>query len=653
MSATADSTEAPVPASLAGIPLTEWAFACRIWIAMMLALATAFWLQLDNASSAAVTVAILAQPRRGQAFRKAVFRIGATVVGCTAAIVITGVFSQSRDLFILAYAAWMALAVYIASCYDGTRAYGAVLSGYTVAVIAVINVDNPQTVFNAAMARLAVVSLGIASIALINDVFAAPDVYPTVRQRLRAALAETRAIVASHLSGTGPGPEGTVQLVTKIVGLRLDVQTLPAESATGAPRAAAAHSACVAMIGALSLARAFAAMSRTNPDLCTDEILAALEASDHAALDTMLREELASPEASPRRIMILRCAEQLAKERQLAASELEAMEAGRWPSRQIKSLPIHRDREAALRKAFHVFIGIVVAGAAFVLSSWPLTAVSFAQVGIFAGLGATMPDIRAFIRGAMVAIPCAALVAGITEFVFLDGADAFPLLAIGMAPAIFLATLLSIRPKTAGLGFLMLVYVPVIFPPSNPQSYDPQSFLFTAILSSAGVLLFGLILFALPATTDKERRRWLVNRVRRDVLAAAAGQIHRTPEEMRYLGADRMVALSNMKIGTPAGQAWRLGYLLSLSVATLVAVRANDALDELPKTMPGAREARAALAELDPPALDAAALALARADCPDGCFEARVSVVADIAFIAGLSRVRGPRFRHLRSALSP
>ena len=286
-----------------------------------------------------------------------------------------------------------------------------------------------------------------------------------------------------------------------------------------------------------------------------------------------------------------------------------------------------------------------------VLSSWPSTATSFAQVGVFAGLGATMPDIRTFIKGAMVAVPCAAIIAGITEFIFLDGADAFPLLAIGMAPAIFLAALLSIRPKTAGLGFLMLVYLPVIFPPSNPQSYDPQTYLYTAILSSAGVILFGLILFALPATTDKERRRWLVNRVRRDVLAAAAGRIHRAPEEMRYLGADRMVALSGMKIGTPAGQAWRLGYLLSLSVATLVAMRAHATLDELPRTMPGAEHARTALAALDPAGLDEAALALARADCPECDADARASVVADLAFFAGLSRVRGPRFRHLRSGL--
>jgi hypothetical protein len=44
--------------TIAGFPLATWAFALRIWAAMMVALYAAFWLQLESASSAAVTVAI-------------------------------------------------------------------------------------------------------------------------------------------------------------------------------------------------------------------------------------------------------------------------------------------------------------------------------------------------------------------------------------------------------------------------------------------------------------------------------------------------------------------------------------------------------------------------------------------------------------------
>src|SRR5258708_40375687 len=61
--------------TIAGFPLSTWAFALRIWVAMMVALYAAFWLQLESASSAAVTVGILALPTRGQAYHKAAYRI--------------------------------------------------------------------------------------------------------------------------------------------------------------------------------------------------------------------------------------------------------------------------------------------------------------------------------------------------------------------------------------------------------------------------------------------------------------------------------------------------------------------------------------------------------------------------------------------------
>src|SRR5882762_10823764 len=67
--------------TIAGFPLSTWAFALRIWVAMMVALYAAFWLQLESASSAAVTVAILARPTRGHAYQKAVYRVLATIIG--------------------------------------------------------------------------------------------------------------------------------------------------------------------------------------------------------------------------------------------------------------------------------------------------------------------------------------------------------------------------------------------------------------------------------------------------------------------------------------------------------------------------------------------------------------------------------------------
>src|SRR5712664_4074130 len=122
---------------IAGFPLSTWAFALRIWAAMMVALYAAFWLQLESAASAAVTVAILARPTRGQAYQKAVYRVLATIIGVVASFAIAGLFPQNRSLFVIGFAGWLGLCVYVGGLLDGNRAYSGILSGYTVALVAV------------------------------------------------------------------------------------------------------------------------------------------------------------------------------------------------------------------------------------------------------------------------------------------------------------------------------------------------------------------------------------------------------------------------------------------------------------------------------------------------------------------------------------
>ena len=125
------------PLRFAGVPAGSWAFGIRIWLAVVVALAASFWLELEVPSAAAVTVAILAEPTRGRALEKACFRLIATVIGVMAAIIIVALFSQARDLLLAAFAGWIGLRVYAAGLLDGNRAYAAVLSGYSVGLIAI------------------------------------------------------------------------------------------------------------------------------------------------------------------------------------------------------------------------------------------------------------------------------------------------------------------------------------------------------------------------------------------------------------------------------------------------------------------------------------------------------------------------------------
>src|SRR6202140_5472325 len=254
--------------TIAGFPLSTWAFALRIWTAMMLGLYAAFWLQLESASSAAITVAILALQTRGQAYQKAVYRVLPPITGVVASFVIAGLFAQSRSLFVIGFAGWLGLCVYVGGLLDGNRAYSAVLSGYTVALVAVTQIDSPQNIFSAGINRGAAIVVGIAALALVSDVFAAPNVHTGLSGKLTAAHRRVRAFALAILRGESADPIQSANLLREITALHPDITALVAESSGGGARGAAARSAAVALVAEVSAAGALASLpANTLPSL--------------------------------------------------------------------------------------------------------------------------------------------------------------------------------------------------------------------------------------------------------------------------------------------------------------------------------------------------------------------------------------------------
>ena len=163
------------PIIAAGLSGASWAFALRIWVALVAALYASFWLELQSPSTAALTVTVLALPTRGQGMEKAAFRLIATVLGVAASIAIVGLLAQSGGIILAAFAAWIGLCVYTAGLLDGNRAYAAALGTITVALIAIQQIDSPQQVFESGVARGAAIAVGVLAVTFVNDLLAAPD----------------------------------------------------------------------------------------------------------------------------------------------------------------------------------------------------------------------------------------------------------------------------------------------------------------------------------------------------------------------------------------------------------------------------------------------------------------------------------------------
>jgi uncharacterized membrane protein YccC len=535
-----------------GFPVSAWTFALRSWAAMMLSLYVAFWLQLENAYFAAVTVGILSLQTRGQAYQKALYRLLLTIVGVVAAIIIAGLFAQARDLFVIAYASWLALCVYAGGLLDGNRAAGVVIAGFTVAFVAVIQIDSPQNIFLTGVNRGAVIAVGIVALALVNDVFLAPNLHAVLSGKLAAVHERVRAFALAVLRGESADPVHSANLLREITALHPDITALVIESSAGWARGAAARTAAVALVAEVGAVGALASLSSaTLPSLrsALARALAGMPGEDGGALRLHLQQRMQAEDANPQDALFACNALDLLSEDQRAQKAIEDLEADRRPPCHVRT-PIYRSRRAAALHALRAFLAVLIAAILFTLGDWPFASFGLALVGTFVALSAVAPSPRMFVASAVVAIPIAALLAGVTQFLILDGVDQFPLLAIGMAPTVLGAALVFTLPnaRISSIGFLVLVYFPILLSPANPQDYNPESYLYRSFLAITAVILVFAVLWTILPTSDDLRRRWYLTSAReelRDLLAGRRSR-HRDGDAL-FRDADRIGQLAALK----------------------------------------------------------------------------------------------------------
>jgi uncharacterized membrane protein YccC len=536
-------TIAEQPFTVAKIPVSSWTFAIRVWLAMILALFVSFWLQLEAPASAAVTVGILAEPTRGQALDKAGFRLLGTIVGVAASIAITGLFSQARDLILAAFAVWIGICVFAANLLDGYRAYAAVLSGYTVALIATQQIDTPQHVFESGMARGAAIAVGIVSMAIVNTLMDAPDHHPRLMVQLAAIRRRVRDYASAAFRGEPDNSTTFLTLLREIVALRPEIASVALESSSGSVRSVAARSTAVGLIAELQAARILNSDPVDVDNTACDQPRAALERADDSVLPA---QRLPGLVAGRERVRVVEteasawAARELLRRDEQVRQDLLALRSARWQLRAWRA-PLYRSYRTAVESGVRAALWLAIASVFYVWAGWPAASVSLSFVALIIGLGATTPSARGFSAITLIGTPIAAVLTGILEFIILNGADAFPLLAIAMAPFTISAAVLmkSQNPLWSSLGRVNLLFLPIILSPSNPQTYNPQSFLFTSLFLVAAASLLLAAQTLIPPVSDDERRMRLLAEARSE-LQEPADQNGEAPEEATFRDASRI-----------------------------------------------------------------------------------------------------------------
>ncbi|MFD1333865.1 FUSC family protein, partial [Methylopila musalis] len=203
-------------------------FALRTAAAALLAAYAAFTINLPQAATSMMTVFIVSQPLAGMVLSKSLFRIVGTVVGASVAVLFAGLFAQTPELMVGAASLWIGACVAVSVLMrDAPSAYGALLSGYTVAIIAFPNVDAPQAVFLAALDRGAEICVGIVAATVLSQTLFPQTAADALKRATGAAVGAVMAFAADTLRGRPDRTQAMrdrramVSAVLKLDGLRV------------------------------------------------------------------------------------------------------------------------------------------------------------------------------------------------------------------------------------------------------------------------------------------------------------------------------------------------------------------------------------------------------------------------------------------------
>jgi uncharacterized membrane protein YccC len=393
------------------------------------------------------------------------------------------------------------------------------------------------------MARGAAIAVGILSMAVVNTLMFAPDRYP----RLVAQLAVIRRRVREYANATSYDELGNsttfLTLLREIVALRPEIPSVALESSSGSVSSVAARSAVVGLVAELQAARILNSGPVDVDNTACDRARAALERPDDSSLPA---QRLPGLVAGLQRVRDVEteasawAARELLRRDDEVRQDLLALRSARWPLRAWRA-PLYRSYRIATESGVRAAIWFAIASTFYTWAGWPAASVSLSLVALITGLGATTPNPRGFTVSTLVGAPTAAVLTGILEFIILNGADAFPLLAIAMAPFTIGAALLmkSQNLLWSSLGRVNLLFMTVILAPSNPQTYNPQSFLFTCLFIVAAAALLLAAQTLIPPVSDGKRRMRLLAEARSE-LQEPAHQNGEAPEEATFRHASRI-----------------------------------------------------------------------------------------------------------------
>jgi uncharacterized membrane protein YccC len=577
----------------AGPPLL---FGLRLWASVCLALYVAFWLELDNASWAGTTAALMCQPHLGASLRKGWFRTIGTLVGAIAIVVLTAWFPQNREGFLAGLALWGGACALVATLLRNFATYAAALAGYTAAIIASDELGatggTNGLAFTLAITRVSEIWIGIVCAGIVlagTDFGGAP-------RRLAARLASLSADIASRFASTLVLPGLALsdmqpvrrELIRQVVALDPAIDEAIGESSRLRYHSRVLQAAIDGLFAALAAWRAVAArLVRLQDDAAQEEADAVLRrvpqelrsapqqgqptpwTADPTGMrrlcDGAVRRLIAMPAGTPSLRLL---ADQTARvlvglSHALDGLALLVADPARPRSRRRARLHVP-DWLPAVVNAGRAFVTIGAVEVFWVMTEWPngATAITFAAISVI--IFAPKADMAyAIAMSFMVGVGLAAVFAATLAFAGLPNVNTFAGFSILMGLALVPMGALMAQPwQTAMFAAMAGNFLPVLAP-ANRMSYDTVQFYNAALAIVAGCGAAALSFRLLPPVSPALRTKRLLALTLRDLRRLATAAVRRRRDDWEGRMYSRLAALSDQ-----AEPLQRAQLIAALSVGT-------------------------------------------------------------------------------------
>lgn len=546
-------------------------FTVRTALAAFCAIALALALGLEHPQWAGMTVWAASMPVRSHLIERSLFRALGTVVGAAAGIVLLLVAGGGWPL-VIGLSLWLGLCAGLGNLARGFTAYGAMLAGYTAAMVALLHSAHVDTPFAVGVDRMWTVLVGVAAALAVGLLYAAPQPEAAFDARLRALLSRAFRALATHFAGAAGAPGGARATAQDVDAARIalmgDLARLEEEFEAHAAGSLRARRQ-VHDLRRLVLALASAALwLRRQPPAGAATLVAPLRRAA-AALEASAEAELAgTDQRGPQGVEALQRQAQLACDEVAAAAtgmdglaaDLAAaahalavaarQDAGRADvaaaapaANEATAMPwgvvrLHRDRAGAWEAMARAGLTAFATGALWLLTGWEAGPYMLLGAAIMTTVFSTAEAPTVMLRQVLLGQTLGVIAAFACRWLLWPHAASEWALVAMMAPFMLIGALLFAHRRGAGpVGFDYNMLVLLLLQPTLPLSGDVARWLelgVAVLLGPAVALVAYQLIYPVSA---RRRQRHLLGMMGADI----AGIASRNSERRRLALRSRLL----------------------------------------------------------------------------------------------------------------